>query len=58
MAESEKHLTLLLAAVEELTRERRASDDPRANEEAEILELFRSQLLDKLGEEPPRAANG
>ena len=58
MAQSEKHVTLLLAAIEELTRERRASDDPRAQEEAEILELFRSQLLDKLSDEPPRAANG
>jgi hypothetical protein len=58
MAESEKHVTLLLAAVEELTRERRASDDPRAKEEAEILELFRAQLLDKLAAEPPQAANG
>ena len=58
MAQSEKHVTLLLAAVEELTRERRASDDPRAKEEAEILAIFRSQLLDELVDPPPRAASG
>ena len=58
MGQSEKQVALLLAAVEELTRERRASDDPTAREEAEILELFREQLLSQLRGEPPSEAVG
>jgi hypothetical protein len=58
MGPTDKQVTLLLTAVEELARERRASDDPRAKEEAEILAIFRSQLLDELVDPPPRAASG
>jgi hypothetical protein len=58
MTQREKQVTLLLAAVEELTRERRASDDPAAKEEAEILELFREQLLNQLRGQPPSEAVG
>ena len=45
---TQTQLALLLQAVEEMISERQASPEPRARQEAEILEVFRSQLLDQI----------
>jgi hypothetical protein len=48
---SETQLVLLLQAVEELIAERQASPEPLVRHEAEILSIFRSQLLGQMGDE-------